>query len=56
MLCGVQVEVRTLFWRHVAVCEALELGADEVRCYGLGGEDELPIVSVSNFECVDDNP
>lgn len=38
LLSRVWVEVLALFGPHVAVCEAIELGADEVGCYDLRNE------------------
>lgn len=38
LLSRVWVEFLTPFGRHVAVCEAIELGADEVVCYDLRNE------------------
>jgi hypothetical protein len=44
---GVDVEVRTLLGCHVTVCETSELGANEICCDDLCGEQQLLDVSVS---------
>lgn len=47
---GVDIEVCTLFGRHVAVCEAAEFGANEVCCHDFCGEKQLSNASVSFLE------
>jgi hypothetical protein len=50
MLYRIWVKVLTLFRRHVAICEAVELGADQVGCHDLRNKKQLlpPRVSISS--------